>query len=127
MEGLSRGLDAILEEKGHCEQGLGHTTELATLFPAPLNSKACPSHPPPLYEGEVGMCRSDAHPNKACVLQADCPISWVVMGFKGHLYEIPRIVKFMESERTLVDARVWGRGMGWADGELVVNGDRVAV
>ena len=49
------------------------------------------------------------------------------MGFKGHLYEIPRIVKFMESERTLVDARVWGRGMGWADGELVVNGDRVAV
>ena len=69
----------------------------------------------------------DAHPNRACVLQADCPISWVVMGFKGHLYGIPRIVKFMESESTLVDARGWGRAMGWADGELVVNGDRVAV
>ena len=54
----------------------------------------------------------DAHPNRACVLQADCPISWVVMGFKGHLYEIPRIVKFMESESTLVDARGWGIGGG---------------
>ena len=75
----------------------------------------------------------DARPNRACVLQAACPISWVVTGFKGHLYEIPRIVKFMESESrchwycTLVDARGWGRAMGWADGELVGNGDRVAV
>ena len=75
----------------------------------------------------MSVCRSDAHPNKACVLQADCPISWVVMGFKGHLYEIPRMVKFMESESTLVDARGRDRGMGWTDGELVVNGDRVAV
>ena len=49
------------------------------------------------------------------------------MGFKGHLYEIPRMVKFMESESTLVDARGRDRGMGWTDGELVVNGDRVAV
>ena len=52
----------------------------------------------------------DARPNRACVLQADCPVSWVVKGFKGHLYEIPRIVKFMESESTLVEAR--GQGLG---------------
>ena len=126
MEGLSRELDVILEERSHCEQILGCTTELATLLPAPLNARTCLSHPHHC-EGEVGMCRSEAHPNRACVLQADCPVSWVVKGFKGHLYEIPRIVKFMESESTLVDARGWGWGMGWADGELVVNGDRAAV
>ena len=40
-----------------------------------------------------------------------------------HLYEVPRIVKFRESESTLVD----GRGCWEADnGDLVFNGDRVS-
>ena len=43
-----------------------------------------------------------------------------------HLYEARRIVKFLESESTLVDAQ--GRGWGWEeDRELVSNGDRVLV
>ena len=42
------------------------------------------------------------------------------------MYEAPRIVKFIESENTLVDARdqgKWGRGKR----ELGFNGDRVSV
>lgn len=39
-------------------------------------------------------------------------------------------VRFLESENTLVDAGVWGRGgwkMGQGAGDLVFTGDRVSV
>ena len=42
-----------------------------------------------------------------------------------HLYKVPSIVKFIESESTPVDAR--GQGVGKGNGELVFNGDRVSV
>ena len=46
----------------------------------------------------------------------------------AHTYEVSEIVKFIESEGTLVDAGHWTRGWGrWGDGELVFNGDRVSV
>ena len=44
------------------------------------------------------------------------------------LYEVPRIVKFIESESPLADPR--GQGLGWErrkNGELWFNGDRVSV
>ena len=55
--------------------------------------------------------------------------------FWFHLYEVPRIVKFIESESAVIDARgQWGgvvRRRGGVvrkrDGELVFNGDRVSV
>ena len=43
-----------------------------------------------------------------------------------HLYEKPRIVTFIESEHTLVDARGWEvGGLGREEEELVFNGERV--
>ena len=43
----------------------------------------------------------------------------------SHLYEVPKIVKFTESESTLVDTR--GGGCCEAEnGDLVFNGDRVS-
>ena len=48
--------------------------------------------------------------------------------FWFHLYKVPRIVKFIETESTLVDARgQWGGVVRRRDGELVFNGDRVSV
>ena len=48
--------------------------------------------------------------------------------FWFHLYEVPRIVKFIESESAVVDARgQWGGVVRKRDGELVFNGDRVSV
>ena len=48
--------------------------------------------------------------------------------FNSILYEISRIVKFIGSESTLVEARVWGwGGEGTKDGQLVFNGDRDSV
>ena len=44
------------------------------------------------------------------------------------MYEVPRIVKFIESESAVVDARgQWGRVVRSRNGELVFNGDRVSV
>ena len=43
---------------------------------------------------------------------------------KQSLYEVPRIVKFTESESTLEDARTKGGG---ENGELVFKGVRVSV
>ena len=40
---------------------------------------------------------------------------------------MPRIVKSMESESTLVGARGWGMQVRRGDGVLVFNGDRVSV
>ena len=40
-------------------------------------------------------------------------------------YEVPRKVKFIESESTLVDDK--GQMVGRDNGELVINGDRVPV
>ena len=42
----------------------------------------------------------------------------------SYLYKIPRIVKFIESESTLVDAR--DQGWGKRHGESVFTGDRVS-
>ena len=36
-----------------------------------------------------------------------------------HLYKVPRIVKFIGSESTLVDARIRGMDMGWGGGVSV--------
>ena len=48
--------------------------------------------------------------------------------FNSILYEISRIVKFIGSESTLVEARGWGwGGAGTKDGQLVFNGDRDSV
>ena len=48
---------------------------------------------------------------------------------KFHLYEVPKIVQFIESETLLVDTRVCGvrMGVGRGDGELALKGDRVSV
>ena len=45
-----------------------------------------------------------------------------------HLYEVPGIVKFTESESTLVDARIQGLGRrGVGNENLAFNGDKVSV
>ena len=44
-----------------------------------------------------------------------------------HLYEGPRIVKFIESKSTLVDAWGWEVGEWDGDGESVFNRDRVSI
>ena len=46
--------------------------------------------------------------------------------FNSILYEISRIVKFIESESTLADATGRGCKKG-GQGDLVFNGDRVSV
>ena len=54
------------------------------------------------------------------------PLQYTVDADKYHLHEVLRIIEFIESESTLVDAR--GQGWGWygsRDEELVSNGDRV--
>lgn len=46
---------------------------------------------------------------------------------KPHLYGVPRIVKFIKSESTLVAARGQGMGAGKGNGEAVFAGDRLSV
>ena len=42
------------------------------------------------------------------------------------MYEVPRIAKFIESENTSVDARVWGE-VGRGNGELIFKRDGVSL
>ena len=52
----------------------------------------------------------------------------LLLQFDFHFYKIPGIVKFVESESTLVDARHWGDGrLKRGNGKLMFNGDRVSV
>ena len=43
------------------------------------------------------------------------------------MYEVPRTVKFIESERTSVDARGQGVGVGKGEWGVSVKGDSVSV
>ena len=43
------------------------------------------------------------------------------------MYEVPRIIKFIESESAVIDARgQWGGVVRRRDGELMFNGNRVS-